>query len=66
MPLLAAAIETSMRKKNNGGIGGRTIYSVGATNSTLPFVSSGRWSKSTLLPVASKWAKYSPGTKNGS
>lgn len=42
IPLLIADIDTSMRKKYIGGIGGRTIYSVGATNSTLPFVSSGR------------------------
>lgn len=42
IPLLTAAIETSIRKKYSGGIGGRTIYSVGATKSTLPLVSSGR------------------------
>lgn len=42
IPLLIADIDTSMRKKYIGGIGGRTIYSVGATNSTLPLVSSGR------------------------
>lgn len=42
MPLLTADMETSMRKKYTGGMGGRTIYSAGATNSTVPFVSSGR------------------------
>ena len=42
IPLLTADIETSMRKKYTGGIGGRTIYSAGATNSTEPLVSSGR------------------------
>ena len=42
IPLLTADIETSIRKKYSGGIGGRTIYSVGATKSTLPLVSSGR------------------------
>lgn len=61
-PLLAADNDTSMRKKYSGGIGGRTIYSAGAINSILPFKSSGRWSKSTLLPLASKCAKYSPWT----
>lgn len=57
IPLLTAETDTSMRKKYRGGMGGRTIYSVGATNSTLPFASSGRWSASILLPVASRWAK---------
>lgn len=38
IPLLTAAIEASIRKKYSGGIGGRTIYSVGATKSTLPLV----------------------------
>lgn len=40
-PDWTAATETSIRKKYEGGIGGRTIYSVGATNSTLPLESSG-------------------------
>lgn len=42
IPLLTADADTSMMKKYDGGIGGRTIYSVGAINSTLPVVSSGR------------------------
>lgn len=65
MPQWTAVIDTSMRKKYNGGIGGRTIYSVGATNSTLPLVSSGRKSISFLLPLASKVQKYSGGTVKG-
>ena len=56
-PLWTAPAETSMTKKYDGGWGGRTMYSDGATNSTTPSESSGRASRSRRLPSASRWQK---------
>jgi hypothetical protein len=63
IPDFTADNETSIRKKYTGGIGGRTIYSVGATNSTLPLESSGLSSASRRRPFSSKGLKYSTGTE---
>ena len=46
----------------DSGCGGRTMYSPGATSSTEPFDSSGRWSLSLRLPRSSNWQKYELGT----
>jgi hypothetical protein len=63
IPDFTAGNETSIRKKYTGGIGGRTIYSVEATNSTLPLESSGLSSASRRRPFSSKGLKYSTGTE---
>eukprot|EP00983_Pelagomonas_calceolata_P007714 251469-Pelagomonas_calceolata.AAC.3 len=39
-----------------------TMYSAGATYSTVPPLSSGRMARSVRWPVWSKWLKYSTGT----
>ena len=46
MPLDTDAYVRSMRNTYTGGCGGRTMYSRGATNSTIPELSSGRCHRS--------------------
>ena len=55
-PFATPAALTSMTKTKTGACGGRTMYSTGATNSTLPRLSSGREAASTRTPCASKGA----------
>jgi hypothetical protein len=52
MPHPTAVADTSMTKKKEGGIGARTMYSAGATHSTLPWDSSGWVPQSRRAPVA--------------
>ena len=51
-PDCTAAGFTSTQKNNAGAMGGRTMYSAGATYSTLPRHSSGRSVQSWRLPSA--------------
>ena len=52
-PRETLAALTSMTNTYTGACGGRTMYSTGATNSTLPMLSSGREAVSTRTPSAS-------------
>ena len=65
IPDATAVYETSTRKRKTGGCGGRTMYSAGATNSTVPSVSSGRSRRSRRSPFASSSQKYSLETAVG-
>ena len=50
IPLDIAVYDTSNTNMNTGGMGGRTMYSAGATISTMPWLSSGRFSWSKRVP----------------
>mmetsp|Transcript_28698 Transcript_28698/g.93220 ORF Transcript_28698/g.93220 Transcript_28698/m.93220 type:complete len:225 (-) Transcript_28698:810-1484(-) len=62
MPDATAWYDTSITNTYTGGCGGRTMYSAGATISTSPRASSGRRSRSSRVPAASRRPKYAGGT----
>mmetsp|Transcript_8916 Transcript_8916/g.20836 ORF Transcript_8916/g.20836 Transcript_8916/m.20836 type:complete len:218 (-) Transcript_8916:678-1331(-) len=57
IPELTAPALTSITKTYTGACGGRSMYSDGATSSTEPLHSSGRWALSRRCPSSSRWEK---------